>query len=83
MGHAVWLYFRFRLSFRDVEELLADCGIEVSFETIRCWTITFGPLIARQLKQRRGAPSPRWHLHRPDRLRDNNRAENSHLLIRR
>ena len=60
--HAVWLYFRFSLSFRDVEELLAQRGIEVSYETIRCWTIKFGPLIARRLKKRRPAPSPRWHL---------------------
>ncbi len=55
--HAVWLYFRFSLSFRDVEELLAQRGIEVSYETIRCWTIKIGPLIARRLKKRRGAPS--------------------------
>ena len=60
--HAVWLYFRFSLSLRDVEELLARRGIEVSYETIRCWTIKFGPLIARRLKKRRPAPSPRWHL---------------------
>ena len=60
--HAVWLYFRFTLSFRDVEELLAQRGIDVSYETIRCWTIKFGPLIARRLKRRRPAPSPRWHL---------------------
>jgi transposase-like protein len=60
--YAVWLYFRFTLSFRDVEELLAQRGIEVSYETIRCWTIKFGPQIARNLKRRRPAPSPRWHL---------------------
>ena len=60
--HAVWLYFRFSLSFREVEELLAQRGIDVSYETIRCWTIKFGPLIARRLKRRRPAPSPRWHL---------------------
>ena len=60
--HAVWLYFRFTLSFRDVEEMLAQRGIEVSYETIRCWTIKFGPLIARNLKRKRPAPSPRWHL---------------------
>ena len=60
--HAVWLYFRFTLSFRDVEELLAQRGIEVSYETIRCWTIKFDPLIARNLKRRRPASSPRWHL---------------------
>lgn len=60
--HAVWLYFRFSLSLRDVEEMLAARGIEVSYETIRCWTRKFGPLIARRLKKRRPAPSPRWHL---------------------
>lgn len=60
--HAVWLYFRFTLSFRDVEELLAQRGIEVTYETIRCWTIKFGPQIARNLKRQRPAPSPRWHL---------------------
>ncbi|WP_426042649.1 IS6 family transposase [Brevundimonas sp. TWP2-3-4b1] len=60
--HAVWLYFRFSFSFRDVEELMAARGVDVSYETIRCWTIKFGPLIARRLKKRRGAPSPRWRL---------------------
>ena len=60
--HAVWLYFRFTLSFRDVEEMLAARGIDVSYETIRCWTIKFGPQIARNLKRKRPAPSPRWHL---------------------
>lgn len=59
---AVWLYFRFTLGFRDVEEMLAQGGIDVSYETIRCWTIKFGPQIARNLKRRRPAPSPRWHL---------------------
>ena len=49
---AVWLYFRFTLSFRDVEELLAQRGIEVSYETIRCWTIKFG----RQIATKGGAP---------------------------
>ena len=49
----MWLYFRFTLSFRDVEELLAERGIEVSYETIRCWTIKFGPQIAKNLKARR------------------------------
>ncbi len=45
--HAVWLYFRFSLSFRDVEELMAARGVDVSYETVRCWTIKFGPQIAR------------------------------------
>ena len=52
----------FQPCFGDVEELLAQRGIDVSYETIRCWTIKFGPLIARRLKKRRCAPSPRWHL---------------------
>lgn len=60
--HAVWVYFRFSLSFRDVEELLAQRGIDASYETIRCWTIKFGPQIARRLQRRRPAPSPGWHL---------------------
>src|SRR5215213_9137345 len=60
--HAVWLYFRFTLSLRDVEEMLAQRGIEVSYETVRCWTIKFGPKIAANLRRRKRPPSPRWHL---------------------
>lgn len=60
--HAVWLDFRFTLSFRDVEELLAQRGVDVSYETIRCWTIKFGPIIARKLNRRKLPSSPRWHL---------------------
>lgn len=60
--HAVWLYFRFSLSLRDVEEMLAARGVEVSYETIRCWMRKFGPMITKRLKKRRPAPSPRWHL---------------------
>ena len=59
---AVWLYFRFSLSFLDVEELMAARGVDVSYETIRCWTIKFGPLISRRLRKKRRPPSPRWHL---------------------
>jgi putative transposase len=157
--HAVWLYFRFTLSLRDVEEMLAHRGVDVSYETIRAWTVKFGPRIAANLRRGKSPPSPRWHLdemvsniagqrvwiwravddegevmdmivqrrrdtgaalrfmrrllknqhvdpevivtdglrsygaalqrldlghlHRPGRLRDNNRAENSHLSIRR
>lgn len=44
--HAVWLYFRFTLSFRNVEEMLAHRGIDVSYETIRVWTVKFDPTIA-------------------------------------
>ena len=60
--YAVWLYFRFTLSLRDVEEILAHSGIDVSYETIRYWTNKFGPQIARGLKRQRPPPSPRWHL---------------------
>lgn len=144
--HAVLLYFRFTLSLREVEEMLAWRGIDVTYETIRCWAIKFGPQIAVNLKRRWQNPSPRWHLdemvcsikgerwylwravddegvvldkllrkllhnqpvkpelittdglasyeaalgelklhhlHRAGRLRENNRAENSHLPIRR
>jgi transposase-like protein len=60
--HAVWLYLRFTLSFRDIEDLLAERGLEVSYETVRRWVLKFGPAIARRLRQRRPRPSPRWHL---------------------
>ncbi len=60
--HAVWLYFRFTLSLRDVEELLAERGVEVSYETIRCWTLKFGPAIAANLRRGRARPTGRWHL---------------------
>lgn len=60
--YAVRLYFRFTLSLRDVEELLAERGIEVSYETIRCWVNRFGPLIAANIRRRRGPPTGRWHL---------------------
>ena len=59
---AVWLYLRFTMSFRDVEDLLAERGIDVSYETIRCWTIKFGPAFASNLKRRRLRPTGRWHL---------------------
>ena len=47
---AVWMYLRFTLSFRDVEELLAERGLQVSYESIRCWVLTFDPMIARRLR---------------------------------
>jgi transposase-like protein len=59
---AIWLYLRFTLSYRDVEELLAERGVEVSYETIRRWVLTFGPVIARGLRARRAKPHSRWHL---------------------
>ncbi|MCW5759302.1 MAG: IS6 family transposase [Phenylobacterium sp.] len=60
--YAVWLYFRFTLSIRDVEELLAQRGIEASREAVRCWVIKFGPLIAANLRRRRCSSTGRWHL---------------------
>ena len=60
--YAVWLYFRFTLSVRDVEELLAQRGIVVSRESVRYWVIKFGPLIAANLRRRRHIPTGRWHL---------------------
>ena len=49
--HAVWLYFRFPLSFRDVEDLLSQRGIDVSYETVRRWSIKFGLAYARTLRK--------------------------------
>jgi putative transposase len=60
--HAVWLYLRFTLSYRDVEELLAERGLDISYETVRCWVLKFGPMIARRLRRCRPRPSNRWHL---------------------
>ena len=60
--HAVWLYLRFTLSYRDVEELLAERGLDISYETVRCWVLKFGPVIARRLRRCRPRPSNRWHL---------------------
>ena len=50
---AVWLYFRFTLSLRDVEDLMAERGIDVTYETIRCWVDKFGPAIAANMRKRR------------------------------
>jgi putative transposase len=60
--HAVWIYLRFTLSYRDVEELLAERGIVVSHETVRRWVIAFGPRYARRLRAVRCKPNSDWHL---------------------
>ena len=60
--HAVWLYFRFPLSYRDVEDLLAERGIEVSYETVRRWALRFGQGYARRLRRLRPRADCRWHL---------------------
>ena len=59
---AIWLYLRFTLSFRDVEDLLAERGIAVSYETVRRWVNHFGPMIAADLRKRRPRPGTIWHL---------------------
>jgi putative transposase len=63
--HAVWLYVRFTLSYRDVEDLLAERGLDVSYETVRRWVLKFGPLFAENFAidvhgKRRGGISTRW-----------------------
>ena len=62
ISHAVWLYHRFCLSFRDAEDLLAQRGITVTYETIRHWCQTFGPDYARRLRRRRGRMGDTWYL---------------------
>ena len=59
---AVWMYFRFNLSFRDVEELMIERGVEVSFETVRRWVDKFGSTYAKRIRSRSESPSPVWHL---------------------
>lgn len=59
---AVWLYFRFPLSYRDIEDMLAERGIEVSYETIRRWVVKFGTAIAARIRSRRVKPAATWHL---------------------
>jgi putative transposase len=58
----IWLYLRFTLSFRDVEDRLAERGIVVSYETVRRWVNHFGPIIAADLRKRRPKPHSVWHL---------------------
>ncbi len=60
--HAVWLYFRFPLSFRDVEDMLTERGIDVSYESVRRWSVKFGLAYAYQLRRFRPRPNERWHL---------------------
>ena len=60
--HSVWLYVRFTLSFRDVEDLLAERGLDISYETVRRWFLKFGTPIAANLRRMRPKPSDHWHL---------------------
>ena len=59
---AIWMYFRFNLSFRDVEELMIERGVDVSYETIKRWVDKFGSQYAKRIKSRCDPPSPVWHL---------------------
>src|SRR5271157_2426471 len=59
---AIWLYLRFTLSLRDVEDLLAERGVAASYETVRRWVNHFGPMIAADLRKRRLKPHTTWHL---------------------
>jgi len=62
ISHTVWLYFRFALSFRDVEEIMAVRGVTLSYEAIREWCRKFGQTYANDLRRRRPRPGDKWHL---------------------
>ncbi|MDV9198771.1 IS6 family transposase [Streptomyces sp. Wh19] len=62
ISHCVWLYFRFPLSFREVEELMLERGVIVSYETIRRWCLKFGQAYANSLRRRCPRPGDKWHL---------------------
>src|SRR3954465_11247904 len=62
ISHAVWLYFRFPLSLRMVEEMLAACGLIVSHETVRQWALKFGQGFANQIRRRLPCAGDKWHL---------------------
>src|SRR5258706_2759594 len=62
IAHCVWLYFRFCLSFRDIQEMMLERDVEVSYEAIRLWCLRFGVEYARRLRRQRGRPGGTWHL---------------------
>jgi len=62
ISHCVWLYFRFPLSFREVEELMLERGVLVSHETVRRWCAKFGQAYAGALRRRQPRPGDKWHL---------------------
>jgi len=62
ISHCVWLHFRFPLSFRDVEEMLAMRGVNLSYETVREWCLKFGQTYANGLRSKSPRPGDRWHL---------------------
>jgi putative transposase len=62
ISHGVWLYYRFSLSYRDIEELMLARGVRVTYETIRQWCHKFGQTFANALRRRRPQPGDKWHL---------------------
>jgi putative transposase len=62
ISHCVWLYFRFALSFRDVEEMMTSHGVSLTYETVREWTLKFGQTYANGLRHKSPRPGDRWHL---------------------
>jgi putative transposase len=62
ISHCVWLYFRFSLSYRDVQEMVAKRGVIVSHEAVRYWGRKFGQGYTNQLRKRRPRPGDKWHL---------------------
>jgi putative transposase len=62
ISHCVWLYFRFSLSYRDVEEMMAERGVNVTYESVREWCLKFGQTYAKGLRSRSPRPGDRWHL---------------------
>ncbi len=62
ISHCVWLYFRFSLSYRDIEELMAERGIVLTYETVRQWCLKFGQTYANELHRRRPQCGDKWHL---------------------
>jgi putative transposase len=62
ISHCIWLYFRFCLSYRDVEELMAERGVTLTYEAVRYWCRKFGQAYANQVRRRRPQPGDKWHL---------------------
>ncbi len=62
ISHSVWLYFRFALSYRDVEEIMAVRGLTLTYETVRNWCLKFGQTYANGLRRRSPRPGDRWHM---------------------
>jgi putative transposase len=62
ISHCVWLYFRFSISYRDAEEMMAVRGLTLTYETIRHWSLKFGQTYANGLRRSRPRPGDRWHL---------------------